>query len=1177
MSNPAASERSIFLAAIEKESPAERAAYLAEACGGDTSLRAEVEALLAAHGRLGEMPAESEATVDESTQEGPGTVIGLYKLMEQIGEGGMGLVYVAEQQQPIRRKVAIKVIKPGMDTRAVIGRFEAERQALALMDHPNIAKVLDGGETATGRPYFVMELVKGIPITQFCDDHRLSTRERLELFLSVCQAVQHAHQKGIIHRDIKPTNVLVMSHDGEPVVRVIDFGVAKAIGQQLTDKTVYTQFTQLIGTPLYMAPEQAGQSGLDVDTRSDIYSLGVLLYELLTGTTPFQKERFKEADYDQIRRIIREEEPPKPSTRMSTLGQATTTASERRRSNPRKLSRLFRGELDWIVMKALEKDRNRRYETASAFAADVQRYLSDEPVQACPPSVSYRFRKFARRNKAALTMSAVIALALLTGVVALAVSEVRVRAETEAKLGAERERGDEAAKRADEEGKRRGEESKRADAEKARAQFADALRAALAFHQWRDYNVRGADALLDRCEPASRLWEWHYVKRLCHGDLSTVRLPGDDQHRYQVALSPDARRVALKHPNEGMVHLYDAATAAETGRVTFTYRIFDIAFSADGNRLALAGKMPDRNERGLIVGWRAAVSVRDANSGNELIVLKGPAVPVEPGQPMAVGLLEMGAAAFSPDGKAIAAVDHRGNLFVWDSAGKERFHTVAHQPTPNPKTNEVWFTSVSFSPDSRQVVTADMEDKLVKIWDIEKGNCAQTLAGGEEFWGAVFSPKGKWVAAMVRYQAGWPSTFDLVCVWDAKTGRVHRLFRGRWCYSLAFNPDESRLIVGSQDSFTNWDLATGKEVGTYRSSTGVVGNIVFSPDGQRITTATWGGFVQTWDVRRAPEATLIACPNSWQATFSPDGRHIAACCFFPKYKSNRVGVWDAVTGEEVTTYGDDVLAQWGVTYSPDGKHLAAAVHEKSLGRVKIWDATTGKLDRVFPDENAAPIAALFKVAYSPDGKLLAAGGGDRIVRVWEIATGKELFQLGGHTRTITGLAFSGDGRRLATATGGLNWGPGPNPLNLKGDDFKAIPDLKIWDVATGKELRSWNLPEKKAPGLAISPDGEVVAAPFTDNVVRLFSVATGEEVAVLKGHTGMPQCVAFSPDGRRLVTGGDDDAVKVWDAKTGEETFSVGQHVGGMILSVAFSPDGHKIVSTNLNDTKVWDATPLKK
>ncbi|MGH7140176.1 MAG: serine/threonine-protein kinase, partial [Pirellulales bacterium] len=398
-------------------------------------LRAEVEALLAAGDQAGsflESPAVAPAlvaTVERPIAERPGTMIGPYKLLEQIGEGGFGVVFMAEQTQPVRRKVALKVLKPGMDTRQVVARFEAERQALAIMDHPNIAKVHDGGATPSGRPYFVMELVKGVPITEFCDHNQLTPRQRLELFIHVCQAVQHAHQKGIIHRDLKPSNILVVVHDTTPVVKVIDFGVAKALGQELTDKTLFTGFAQMVGTPLYMSPEQAGQSGLDVDTRSDIYSLGVLLYELLTGTTPFTKEQFRAAGYDEIRRIIREEEPPKPSTRISTLGQAASTVSTNRKSDPKHLGRLLRGEVDWIVMKALEKDRNRRYETANGLARDIERYLHDEPVQACPPSAWYRFRKFTRRKKIALAMAAYVFLALsgIAGGLGWAVRDKRAR------------------------------------------------------------------------------------------------------------------------------------------------------------------------------------------------------------------------------------------------------------------------------------------------------------------------------------------------------------------------------------------------------------------------------------------------------------------------------------------------------------------------------------------------------------------------------------------------------------------------------------------------------------------------------------------------------------------------------------------------------------------------------
>jgi serine/threonine protein kinase len=431
MNNEPKDIKRIFAEALKLRTAEERAAYLNGACGDDAALRAEVESLLEAHDGAGDFldtaavglvaPPDALPSIDR-----PGAMVGRYKLLQVIGEGGFGVVYMAEQQEPIHRRVALKIIKLGMDTKQVIARFEAERQALALMDHPNIAKVLDAGATETGRPYFVMELVKGVPITEYCDKNMLDTKQRLALFRDVCNAVQHAHHKGIIHRDIKPSNVMITLHDGTPVPKVIDFGIAKAMQQRLTEKTLFTEYDQFIGTPQYMSPEQAELSGLDVDARTDIYSLGVLLYELLTGTTPCDAKQLRGAAYDEIRRIIRETDPPKPSTRLSTLGESLTDVAKERHVQPGRLRKMVAGDLDWIAMKSLEKDRTRRYATANELAQDVDRYLANEMVLAGPPGVGYRLQKWVRRHK---TLSTAVTAAVLLAVVFGSVTSLQRRHE----------------------------------------------------------------------------------------------------------------------------------------------------------------------------------------------------------------------------------------------------------------------------------------------------------------------------------------------------------------------------------------------------------------------------------------------------------------------------------------------------------------------------------------------------------------------------------------------------------------------------------------------------------------------------------------------------------------------------------------------------------------------------
>jgi WD40 repeat protein/serine/threonine protein kinase len=1098
------SEQELFVEAFQISEPADREAYLDRACGTDSALRQRIAGLLGALGRAGEFLEAPVAGPDDPgatrtrpqhSAEAPGDFIGPYRLMEQIGEGGFGLVFVAEQQYPVRRRVALKVIKPGMDSRQVVARFEAERQALALMDHPNIAKVLDGGTTDSGRPFFVMELVKGVSITQFCDDNRLFPRDRLKLFADLCSAVQHAHQKGIIHRDLKPSNVLVSSHDGTPVVKVIDFGVAKAVGQTLTDKTVYTGLAQMVGTPLYMSPEQTGSSGLDVDTRTDIYALGVLLYELLTGTTPFDRERLRNVGYDEIRRIIREEEPARPSNRISTLGPAAATISAQRQTEPAKLTRLVRGELDWIVMKCLEKDRNRRYQTAAGLGADVRRFLCDEPVQACPPSAWYRFRKLARRNRRALVTVSVLTLAAGVGVGALAVSTVLVwKANKELRESVDRERRE--------------------------AYF---QRITVAHRELSMDNLDAALRALEDCPEDLRGWEWHYLMRLCKVNPLVIR---DTAEVNGVAFSPDGERLASAG-GDGAVRIWNS----RTGERIQEFKAHDkaacgVAFHPDGRHLASTGA------DGLVKVWELA-------SGRE--VFRGPCdalrkfgaaytVAFRPpdGRHLAAGskptvtlwdwenrrpLHTFGGhehhtmpVAFSPDGRRLAT----GGAFgegqnIWDAESGRQLLSLPASQHP--------VTAAPFSPDGRRLALASL-GRNVTVLDSTTGERLQTLAHSGNVLGAAFSLDGRRLAT-----TGEDKT---VRIWDPETGREVLGLRGHAasCGCVAFSPDGHRLASASLDGTIRvWDATPlrgdeGQEVFTFAQQNEEIRSVAVSPDGERVVSAGLGPHVQ---------------------------------------------VWTAATGQPIVVFPGHTSVVFSAAWHPDGQRIATAGLEGPRHTVKVWDARTGREHFAITAEQGGLAVPYTAVAFRPDGRYLVTGKQEGAVQVWEAQTGREVHRLVTHRRDVRGVVFSPDGKHLVSASSDgevklwdatrLNEKQDPRILPIRarvpGPSLNVAfsPDarrlatggeentVKIWDVQDGRELHTLRGHNGEIYTVAFSPDkdGRWIASGGEDSTVKIWDSRAGKLVHSFRGHTGLVSSLAFSPDGRRLYSGSRDKTVKVWD------------------------------------------------
>jgi eukaryotic-like serine/threonine-protein kinase len=1128
MANEPFDEKAVFNSARGMASHEERMAYLQRACDQNPDALPRMLELLRVYDQeqsfLESPPVNFGGTVARPVPESAGATIGPYKLIEPIGEGGMGTVWMAQQTEPVKRLVAVKLIKAGMDSRHVIARFEAERQALALMDHPNIARVLDGGTTDAGRPYFVMDLVKGVPITRYCDEHRLTPRQRLELFIPVCQALQHAHQKGIIHRDIKPNNVLVAPYDGRPVVKVIDFGVAKAAGQQLTERTLVTGFGAIVGTLEYMSPEQAEVNQLDIDTRSDIYSLGVLMYELLAGSPPFSRKELEKGGILEMLRVIREQEPSKPSTKLSTAEGLPTLAANRG-TEPAKLTKLVRGELDWIVMKALEKDRSRRYETANGFALDVQRYLADEPVLACPPSVGYRLRKFARRNKSGVAIAAILSLALVATVVVLAISNVWVRQERDQKEEALKSESTALAKAREQETLARANaaaaetQRQKANAQaqiakaqegKAKAQELLARRrfyAAqinLANQAWEAGNPARVLDLLETLRPGPeeediRTFEWDYLWRACH----------------------NGRRMVL-HAHKGWAN--------------------SLAFSPDSRTLVSSG------QDGLVKLWHVA-----SGKSETIFDSKGPDVP---------------AVRYSPDGKTLAWVCHDRMVRIYDVEARKLRATLSGH------TDSVG--SLAFSPDGRKLVSGG-QDKDVRLWDLDKMQTAAVLKGHEvPVMSVAFSSDGKTMASadwnwqvkvwdvMLRKErftvrAGMYVNFlpngKLAClvntiraVVDVNTGEMVRDSSGTGADKSAVPPGDTPILGLStfDRNVTLWDVATGQRKAHHGRQT-PIHSLAFSPDGKLVASGCDDGAIEIWDMLRPEASSEIREPGRINSlAFTPDSKIL-----FDTSTGGGLNRWDTATTIKLAAPKIVARMTGRMALSPDGKTVASVVGEM----IRITDLRTGQELAVLRG-HTGPISDL---NFSPDGGRLASCSStvpsDGTARLWDLETFRPRATIQGLT-PVKCVAFSPDGQTLVTG--------GQEQI------------LQLWDGRTGVPKATLQGPQGHhlwMECIAFSPDGKTLAVGGRHCAVSLWDLSTARSRVALMGQAGTVACLAFSPDGLTIASGSSDGTVKLWDVITGQERLTLAGHRDS-VTALLFSPDGLTLASGSTDGTiRLWRAT----
>jgi eukaryotic-like serine/threonine-protein kinase len=1134
--------KEILAEAAAKGSPAERAAYLDGACRGDPGLRAQVEALLGAHDDARGFLADPVVTLPQQTifvpplTEKPGDRIGRYKLLQQIGEGGCGVVYMAEQEEPVRRRVAFKVIKQGMDTKSVIARFEAERQALAMMDHPNIAKVLDAGATDTGRPYFVMELVRGIRITDYCDQNNLSTRERLDLFVQVCHAIQHAHQKGIIHRDIKPSNILVSLHDGVPMPLVIDFGVAKAMEQKLTEKTLFTAFEQFIGTPAYTSPEQAEMSRLDIDTRSDIYALGVLLYELLTGKTPFDAKTLVSAGLEAMRRMIREQEPARPSTRLSTMveGELTTTA-QRRQVDPPRLIHLVRGDLDWIVMKCLEKDRTRRYETANGVAQDIERHLKHEPVLARPPSVGYRLQKSFQRNKLVFTAAGLVGMTLVLGVVVSSWQAVRATKAGQREAAA-RVRADEAARVADSEKQRAEKEAQKAkESELAARRNLYAADMVLAQQAVAEGNLGHAQKLLskydsnDQRSPALttglrsteardlRDWEWRYLWQQTRSDeLYTLGSHHGGCGVTEVVFAPDGQRLASRS-QLGPVILWDLEKKQSiAGWSDSTNGVSAIGFSKDGRTLAVA------NYAG------RAVKFFDTTTGRE---------QVEP----LLFTAPVWQLAFSPDGKTLLV-----------SAGQELVMLNAATRAERLRTQVPWGFAwrMTFSPDGSTVaILTDCRDVI--LWNLANQSQIAKLTGLEFLVAGslAFSPDGRLLACACM-------TSPRALIWDVETKQVIKTLEttSRWIAGVAFSPDGQTVAMVTDDqAVTIFDRASWQKVKRLKGHLDEAWCVAFSPDGRLLMSGAKDDTIRAWSAAvGGPGEDLVSLPPETDAVeLSADGKTLVTLT-----TNNTFTLWDTTAMRRTVTKPLPLLSFvhhggfWlypTFAISSGGKLLAIPQPD---GTISVWETDTlREAARLEGFTRPAQVVTL-----SRDDKTLTAAC-ENTVKLWDLDTRKPLASFSNLVTQVSSLLHSPEHKLLIAGYSG--------------------GQAQVWDLGHQWSRRLGLGSGFMIAALAISPDGGTLAMGGTSASLQLWDIRSDRLIDTIGGQRNAYTALVISRDGRRIVAGGADGTIRIWDSETHQVVAVLPAH--NRVLRMAFLPDKNTLVSVGLDALRAWRAPTLNE